>query len=68
MLSGAGLVSILIDKVGELSGLDLSGLAAQLSAQDGGNGKDSGKGKKKKGDGKKQGKKSKKSRSAAVAV
>lgn len=54
------LVPILIDKVGELSGLDLSGLAAQLSAQDDGEGKASGK--------KKQGKKGKKSKSAAAAV
>ena len=60
VLSGAVLVPILIDKVGELSGLDLSGLAAQLAAgQDGGNVKASAKGKKKNG-GKKKGKKDKK--------
>jgi hypothetical protein len=44
VLSGAVLMPILIDKVGELSGLDLSGLASQLAApQDGGKGKGKGK-------------------------
>ena len=67
VLSGAVLVPILIDKVGELSGLDLSGLAAQLSApQDGGKAKASGKGKKKDG-AKKKGKKDKKDKRVASA-
>jgi hypothetical protein len=69
VLSGAVLVPILIDKVGELSGLDLSGLAAQLTApQDGGRGKAPGKGKKKKGGGKKKGKKGDKKAKRDAAV
>lgn len=68
VLSGAVLVPILIDKVGELSGLDLSGLAAHLAAgQDGGKAKASAKGKKKKNGGKKKGKKEKKSKRAVTA-
>lgn len=67
VLSGAVLVPVLIDKVGELSGLDLSGLASQLAApQDGGKGKVSRKGKKKKeAGGKKKGKKEKKDKRPA---
>lgn len=61
VLSGAVLVPILIDKVGELSGLDLSGLGPRLAAAlDGGNGRASAKGKGKKGGAKKKGGKGKK--------
>jgi hypothetical protein len=61
VLSGAVLVPILIDKVGELSGLDLSGLGTQpASALDVGGGKASPKGKAKKGGAKKKGKQDKK--------
>lgn len=67
VLSGAVLVPILVDKVGELSGLDLSALAAQLSNQDGGKRKGAAKGKKKKGGAKKQGKKAKKAKRAGPA-
>lgn len=67
VLSGAVLVPIIIDKVGELSGVDLSGLAAQLTRQEGGGGKAPGKGKKKKAGGKKHGKKGKSAKRGAAA-
>lgn len=57
-LGGAVLFPVLVDKFGELSGLDLSGLMSQLTA-DGGKGK-----KKKKTGGKKQGKNGKKGKRA----
>ena len=60
VLSGAVLVPILIDKVGELSGLDLAGLGPQMAAALDGGGKASAKGKSKKGGAKKKGKKVKK--------
>jgi hypothetical protein len=67
VLSGAVLVPILIDKVGELSGIDLSGLGPQLAAALEGGGKASAEGKGKKGGAKKKGKKDKKDKRGASA-
>jgi hypothetical protein len=56
-LTGTVLVPILASKVSELTGVDLSHLADQLTAQDGGQSKSKARGKKKKAGAKKQGKK-----------
>jgi hypothetical protein len=59
-LTGTILVPVLASKIGELTGVDLSDLASQLTSPDGRSGKAKAKRKKKKAGAKKQGKKKKK--------